>query len=111
MEKIKLGEQSFYMSQESYLNNGTPAITLYVEEDGQFEPWIDLTTNVRGASTYLEEGECIVKTWSENESYIKPLLESGWFEDTGKRVPTGFVEAQVWKILKPISGDQVEAQQ
>lgn len=106
MEKIKLKNRNFYMSQESYMNNGTPAITLYAKEGDELEPWIDLTTNVRGASTFLEEGECLVKTWSENEPYIKPMLESGWFEDTGKRVPTGFVEAQVWKILKPISGDE-----
>lgn len=107
MEKIKLKNRNFYMSQESYMNNSTPAITLYVKEGNGLEPWIDLTINVRGASVYLEDGECLVKTWSENEPYIKPLLNSGWFEDTGKRVPTGFVEAQVWKIQKRITGDDV----
>lgn len=98
MKKVILLGQEFTLVVESYMANNTPAITLYTEIDGKVEPWLDLTTNVRGASTMLEEGECLVKTWTENEPYIQPLLDSGLFEDTGRRVPTGFVEAHIWKM-------------
>ena len=48
----------------------------------------------------LEPGEFFVKTWSENEQIAADCLASGFFVDTGKRVPTGWVEAQVWKFNK-----------
>lgn len=46
----------------------------------------------------LLPGELLVKTWEENERVAKQALASGLFEDTGKRVPTGYVEAQVWRF-------------
>jgi hypothetical protein len=51
--------------------------------------------------------EIVVKTWSENERCSKALLAMNppLFEDTGKRYPTGFVQAQVWRILN-YSADQ-----
>lgn len=98
MKKVTFLGREFTLAIESYTANNTPAITLYTEYEGEIEPWLDLTTNVRGASTMLEQGECLVKTWSENEPYIQPLLKSGLFEDTGRRVPCGFAEAHVWKM-------------
>jgi hypothetical protein len=58
-----------------------------------------LTTNL--PEIPLEAGEFFVKTWSENEELAKAAMESGWFNDTGKRHKTGFVEAQIWK-WKPL---------
>lgn len=100
MKEVFLLGRTFSISVESYTANNTPAITLYtyVHDEGGMVPWIDLTTNIHGASTYLEDGECLVKTWSENEEFIQPLLESGLFEDTGRRVPCGFAEAHIWKM-------------
>jgi hypothetical protein len=46
----------------------------------------------------LLDGEIFVKTWSENAGWFKKVLDTGLFEDTGKRVPTGFVEAQIWRF-------------
>lgn len=46
----------------------------------------------------LEPGEFFVKTWSENQEIAADCLKSGLFEDTGKRVITGWVEAQVWRM-------------
>lgn len=105
MKKITLNKKVFFVSKESYMNNNTPAITLYVKDGDGFEPWIDLTTNINGASLLLGEDEILVKTWSENEPMIKPLLGCGLFEDTGRRVPCGFAEAHVWKIITTITGD------
>jgi len=60
------------------------------------EPIATLTVYIEGV--VLQDGELLVKTWSENERIAQQALESGLFEDTGKRVPTGFVEAQVWRF-------------
>jgi hypothetical protein len=95
MKKVTLLSKKFILVCENYIDNDTPAITLYYRG----EPWLDLTTNIEGASSILKQGECLVKTWSENEPYIQPLLESGLFEDTGRRVPCGFAQAHIWRIV------------
>ena len=60
------------------------------------EPFAVLTCCIPGVE--LEENEILVKTWSENEAVAKAALDSGLFEDTGKRISTGFVSAQVWRV-------------
>ena len=49
---------------------------------------------------YVDLGntEFLAKTWSENEELAAAALQSGLFEDTGRRVPAGFTAAQVWRI-------------
>lgn len=93
----------YLLVKSTYRSNDAIAISAYEEESG--EPFMDLTTNTEDARIHLEKGEIMVKTWSENEPYIKPLLESGYFEDTKRRVSLGRVEAQIWKILKVIDDD------
>jgi hypothetical protein len=56
-----------------------------------------LTVNIPEAD--LEPGEILVKTWSENESLAAAALASGHFRDTGKRVKTGWCEAEVWEVI------------
>lgn len=74
--------------------DGTPALVL-MGRDGQ--PVATVTVRLPSAARDLEPGELLVKTWSENEPLVAPLLSSGLFEDTGKRVPTGYTWAAVWK--------------
>lgn len=71
--------------------DGTPALRVM---DPNGELWGTLTVCIPG--TPLEEGEYLVKTWSENENMAAAVLASGEFTDTGKRVPSGYVQAQVW---------------
>lgn len=66
------------------------------EEFGGEEPWGVLTVNIPG--TPLAQDEILVKTWSENEPFRAPALATGLFEDTGRRIPSGFVLAEVWKL-------------
>ena len=48
----------------------------------------------------------MVKTWSENESFIQPLLETGYFEDTGKRIRVSqYCEAAIWKVINLQKGE------
>jgi hypothetical protein len=79
----------------SVYGNGRPAIRLIDAEDGS--SFGVLTVNIPEAE--LGDWEVIVKTWSENESLAKAAIASGRFKDTGRRVPTGWAEAQVWEVL------------
>jgi hypothetical protein len=75
-------------------SNGRIAIELE-EKDGT--PFATLTCNL--PTMELNGNEVFIKTWSDNEEVAKAALASGRFKDTGKRVSTGFVLAQVWEVL------------
>ncbi len=64
--------------------------------DSESGPYAKLTVNI--PETILEDKEILVKTWAENEGIAKKILQYPMFIDTGKRIPTGYVEAQIWKI-------------
>lgn len=76
---------------------GHPPGFVLVTEQGA--PYGTVSANVPGYP--LDDDEVLVKTWDENAAARQPLLASGVFKDTGKRVPCGFVEAEVWKIVNP----------
>lgn len=72
------------------------SLAIEARETGDLTPFGVLTVYVEG--TELNRNEILVKTWSENEEWTKGILDCGLFEDTGRRVKTGYVEAQVWKF-------------
>jgi hypothetical protein len=76
-----------------HYNNGRIAIQFRNKKVG---PIITLTVNL--PYDRLESGEFFVKTWSENEPLTPFIRNSGIFIDTGKKVETGFVIAEVWKF-------------
>jgi len=84
------GEHMMFI--ETYRNNRM-AIQF---KDDEGMPLMCLTVNM--PEDHLEPGEFFVKTWSENMPLIPTLRESGIFIDTLKRIPTGFVHAEVWKF-------------
>ena len=85
------GKQYDVELDEAKYGDGSTAIQV-MDSDG--EPFGRLTVCVPG--TQLSENEVLVKTWSENSEWAPQMLVYG-FEDTGRRVKTGYVEAQVWK--------------
>ncbi|GIK44893.1 MAG: DUF4313 domain-containing protein [Anaerolineae bacterium] len=74
--------------------NGRPAIVMADKEDGL--PFGNLSTNL--PDVHLGQNEIFIKTWSENNSLRQPALDSGLFRDTGRRVPVGHAEAEVWEM-------------
>ena len=67
--------------------------------DQNGEDYGRITCAIPGAD--INENEIIVKTWSENTWVPQLLVERpDLFQDTGKRIPTGYVEAQVWTFDK-----------
>ena len=57
-----------------------------------------LSTNIEGLSKKMQPGTFAVKNWSENVALARDAWASGLFEDTGITIPTGYVQAPVWKI-------------
>ena len=64
-----------------------------------------LTVNIPECDKLLRPGEFFVKTWSENETIAKEALASGLFVDTGRRVESGFVEAQIWRFSDDVRAE------
>ena len=71
-----------------YPTGGAIAIQLVDDED-RSEPLATFSTNLVPYGASVAEDEFCVKTWSENEVLVAPMLATGLFEDTGRRVPSG----------------------
>lgn len=80
---------------ETCYANKRIAIKLQSTKDGA--PWGVLTVNV--PDVHLDDGEILVKTWSENKPFRAPALATGLFQDTGKRVPAGYAQAEIWRMM------------
>jgi len=78
---------------KSYSNN-EPAVLIICKDDGS--RYGVLSVNLPNIT--LEPNEFAVKTWSENEELSMAAMETGLFKDTGKRIPSEFIKAQVWKL-------------
>lgn len=61
------------------------------------EPLFTATVNIPEA--ILGKDEVLIKNWSENEGVLATLVNAGVVEGTGKKVPTGFVKANVCRLL------------
>ena len=83
-----------------YPAGGAIAVQL-VSNDEPTEPLATFSTNLVPYGAQLSSDEFCVKTWSENEALVAPMLSTGLFEDTGKRVPSGYGVSPVWRINDP----------
>lgn len=90
-----LGEY-LVLFETQYANNGRVA---YLLQTTAGEPWCDVTVNL--PEVQLGDGQFAVKTWGEQQMMREPLLSSGVFRDTGRRVPAGFAQAEVWTLATP----------
>jgi len=89
-----------------YTNNNRTAIMLEIADTG--EPMATATVNI--PEYRLGPGEVIIKDYSENEGMLNALVEAKIVADTGKRMPTGFVECPVCRLLvQPQEGSQRKA--
>lgn len=106
---FQMGATKLKIEVTNYGVDGRIALLTTTEDTG--EPWAKLTVNIEGAE--LAPGEFAVKDWAEGEEHAAAAMASGLFEDTGRRIPTGFVSAAVWRFkpaapkadaLAPFSG-------
>lgn len=78
-----------------YPSGGAVAVQLYLRNG---ELLITFSTNLVPYGGRLADDEFLAKTWSENEPFVQPMLDTGLFEVTGRTRPSGYVVAQVWRI-------------
>ena len=76
-----------------YADNDNIAIQLANEEEGPVA-----TASVNLGKT-LPDNMVMIKNWSENQGILDVLVEAGIVEDTGETVQSGFVEANLCKLL------------
>lgn len=89
---ITIGDKAYSLDEGQY-HNGRIALAI---DEGM---WGKLTVNVMEAPP--PPPGCIhVKMWEENERLRAPAMATGLFENTGERVPCGFVQAEVWKYRR-----------
>jgi hypothetical protein len=82
-----------------YPQGGQLAIALIDAQTA--EPIATLSTNLAAYNIAAEPDAAGIKNWSENAPIIKPLLASGLFRDTGKRVAADHVEIPIWQLANP----------
>jgi hypothetical protein len=89
--KIEVMGEVVAVKETVYARGGT-AIVL---ESEQGEPFGTFSVYVPGLE--LDEAEFAAKTWGENFTLRQVMLDTGHFEDTGRRVETGHTVAEVWR--------------
>lgn len=92
MIRFTFKEQNLSLCKKSY-KDGSPAVVVHNESGSRY---LVLSVNVPG--TQLAHDEVLIKTWAENKDVAAAVLATGLFADTGRRIPSGFAEAQVWKL-------------
>lgn len=95
--QIELGTEKFNVDLilTTYKDSDRLAVQFVVKETE--EPFCTLSVNLPDQP--LPGPEYFwAKTWSENAPIRNQLLNSGFFEDTGQRAPTGFARAELWKL-------------
>lgn len=66
-------------------------------DNSEFGPIMTMTVCLPEAGWELEPGEFFVQTYNFSPEMRAALLASGWFEDTGRRTPSGFVDIEIWR--------------
>ena len=84
--------EMLHLDMDKKYSDGRQAILVLDQNE---EPFAKLSTNI---NVTLEPGEFLIKNYSENEALAKAVFAKGWFEDTGKRVRSGYVRIPIWKI-------------
>lgn len=76
---------------------GRPHLQCFSARSGS--PFAILSEDV--PSMRLAHGEVIIRTHGTNKPLRGPLLSSGYFKDTGKRVSAGSDELEIWARSSP----------
>jgi len=95
---FKIGDELVVIKTDHYTDGNRLSIELVCAEgEDKGMPYCRLTVNIPKA--ILLPGEIIIKSWEENEYAAAEAKASGLFRDTGKRVSTGYVKAEIWEII------------
>lgn len=92
--KFRFRKEDLYLEFEKYDADKSVALVI---RDEMGAPYATLSIRITDQAK-LEDGEFAIKNYTENEDIAKTVFETGWFEDTGKRVRTGYVEVPIWRF-------------
>ena len=96
---VKFGPYECVAYETRYPRHAGGARAIYLVDAADGEPVATATVNVEGVSEVLPETEVLIKNYSENEGMLNALVEARLVEDTGRRVPTGYVTVPVVRLL------------
>lgn len=94
---VKFGGFDCDIYRTSYSVGGATALYLTDRLDGGHVA--TATVNVPEANPTLGIGAVLIKDYAEISGMMDALEEAGVVGDTGRRVPTGFTEARVARML------------
>lgn len=99
--KVKIWDMELEIVLGKYIKGGQLHVALVGPEG---DPCGDFSTNGKAYGAQLGEDEFCVKTWSENEDMVEPMMGTGLFEDTGRRCHSGYVEVPIWRFKRELLG-------
>ena len=85
----KYGKETLAIQVDSYQENQNLFIALWSKENGEFEPFTDLTKNL---SVKLKVNEAFVKTFDENEGLLAFITENQLGKILPEKRRSGFSE-------------------
>ena len=90
MKQFEHDGEMLTLAFNTYVSGGGTRIDIL---DDRGAPFAVLSKNVPG----LEEGEFALKNFDENAVFWASCRHL--FEDTGKRIPSGYYTLEVWRLL------------
>jgi hypothetical protein len=89
---------------ETYANGNRVALSFWYEEkDGDFSYWAPFAkVTVNMPEVHLNEGEILVKDYSENAELVEALVAAGWLIRTGREVSSGYIFPSVMRLGGPL---------
>lgn len=75
------------------------ATAIYLEDVADGAHVATATINVEGVSEKLPASQALIKNYSGHEGMMDALIRAGLVQDTGRRVPTGYVTVPVARLL------------
>lgn len=90
--KLKFNDEELQIRTTEY-SDGRLAVVL---RDSTGLPYATISENI--PELELQPEEFFAKMRAENEDLREPLLATGIFEDTGRRVTNGFADSEVWRL-------------
>jgi hypothetical protein len=95
---MKLDGEKLRLSFSRYAHNNRVCIELISVEDHM--PYAVATVNVPHVE--LEEGEVLIKNYSENEGVLEMLEKEKVVIRTGRTIQSGHVDIPICKLLVPL---------
>jgi hypothetical protein len=84
-----------------YPAGGAIAVQLETRGTDFDEPLLTFSVNLTPYGARLTTDEFCVKAYAENEAFVPIMEATGLFEATGRSVPSGYIEAPIWRIKDP----------